>query len=69
MAQNHFIVTQRDNAWVYSVQGDGAGPFKSREEAIEAAIAEATQKGDPAAEVIVQDHDMQQETVWRYPDD
>ena len=66
---NHFIVSQRADVWLYSHRGDDAGPFKTREEAIEAAIQEATQAGDPATEVIVQDKDMQQETVWRYPED
>jgi hypothetical protein len=68
MTERHFIVTERDHAWMYSHRGDAAGPFKTREQAIEAAIAEATAMGDPAAQVIVQDHDMQQETVWRYPE-
>jgi hypothetical protein len=36
---------------------------------VAAAISEATEIGDPAIEVIVQDHDLQQETVWRYPDE
>ena len=57
---NHFIVSQRDNVWLYSHRGDNGGPFKTRDDAIAAAIAEATEGGDPATEVIVQDHDMQQ---------
>jgi len=67
-SESHFIVTQRDHAWVYSHRGDPAGPFKTRQEAIDAAIAEATLLGDPRAHVIVQDNDMLQETVWSYPD-
>ena len=69
MTERHFIVTERDHAWMYSHRGAPAGLFKTREEAIEAAIAEAAALGDPAAQVIVQNRDMQQETVWRYPED
>jgi hypothetical protein len=68
VTESHFIVTERDHAWMYSHRGDPAEPFKTRSEAIEAAIAEATAIGDPAAHVIVQNRDMQQETVWRYPE-
>jgi hypothetical protein len=68
MVTSHFIVSQRDHVWLYSYRGDEAGPFKTKEEAVEAAIGEATQRGDPNSEVIVLDRDMQQETVWRYPD-
>jgi hypothetical protein len=67
MDERHFIVTERDHAWLYSYRGDPAGPFKTRQEAIAAAIAEATERGDRSAHVIVQDKDMQQEIVWRYP--
>lgn len=69
MTERHFTVTERDHAWMYSHRGDPAGPLKTREEAIEAAIAAAATFGDPAAQVIVQNRDMQQETVWRYPED
>ena len=69
MIESRFIVTQRDHAWVYSHRGDPAGPFKTRQEAIDAAVAEACEIGHPDAEVIVQDHDLKQETVWRYPSD
>lgn len=68
-SETHFIVSESDHAWLYSHRGDAAGPFRSRAEAIEAAIAEAVQTGNPAAEVIVLDHDLQQEIVWRYPDE
>ena len=67
MTERHFIVSERDHVWQYSFRGSVAGPFKSREDAIDAAIEEAGQAGDPQIAVIVQDHDMQQETVWRHP--
>jgi len=66
--ERHFIVFERDNAWQYSHRGVGAGPFKSRETAISAAIQEAEALHDPEVEVIVQDKDLQQETVWRHAD-
>jgi hypothetical protein len=69
LSEGRFIVTQRDNAWSFSHRGDPAGPFKTRQEAIDAAIAEACNLGNPGAQVIVQDHDLTQETVWRYPGD
>ena len=69
MSEQHFIVTARDHAWQYSFRGSIAGPFKSRDEAIAAAIEDAKETGEGDVQVIVQDHDMQQETVWTYPDD
>jgi hypothetical protein len=62
MAAQHFIVTGR---WQYTTRGIVAGPFKSRQEAIDAAIEAAGALDDPEVEVIVQDHDLQRETVWR----
>ena len=63
LIDNHFAVSARDNVWLYGHKGDGAGPFQTRDEAIEAAISEAIQTGDIAAEAVVLDHDMQQESV------
>lgn len=65
MAERHLIVYLRDNVWQFSVQGTVTAPFRSREDAVEAAIVEARQLGDPDIEVIVQDSDLTQETVWR----
>ena len=67
MSRHHFIVRERDNAWQYSYQGHGAGPIQSRDEAIAAAIEEARETGEAKGEVIVQDKDLQEETVWRVP--
>jgi hypothetical protein len=69
MTERHFIVYERDNTWQYTYRGSIAAPFKSRQDAIDAAIAEARQANDTTIEVIVQDHDMQQETVWRHVED
>ena len=66
MTERHFIVRYRDAAWHYAYRGNITGPFGSRDEAIEAAIKEACDTGEPEAEVIVQDPDMRQETVWRH---
>ena len=65
MSERHFIVYLRDAAWQYSYRGSVTAPFKTREDAIEAAIIEAQEEGDPEIEVIVQDSDMRSETVWR----
>jgi hypothetical protein len=65
MSERHFIVYLRDASWQYSYRGSITAPFKSREEAIEAAIGEAQDLDDPAIEVLVQDADMKTETVWR----
>jgi hypothetical protein len=65
MSERHFIVYLRDAAWQFSYRGSITAPFKSREEAIEAAIAQAREENDPQIEVVVQDADMRSETVWR----
>ncbi|KKB09335.1 DUF2188 domain-containing protein [Devosia chinhatensis] len=65
MSERHLIVYRRDNAWQFTFRGTVTAPFVTREDAIEAAIAEARQLSDPDMEVIVQDADMVQETVWR----
>lgn len=69
MTERHFIVYERNNNWQYTYRGTIAASFKSRDEAVAAAIQEARETGDPNVTVIVQDHDMQQETVWRHPDE
>lgn len=65
MSERHYLVYLRDAAWQFSYRGSITAPFKSREEAIEAAIEEAQQSEDPDIEVLVQDADMRMETVWR----
>lgn len=65
MSERHFIVYLRDSAWQYSYRGSVTAPFRSREEAIESAIAEAREENDPEIEVVVQEADMRSETVWR----
>jgi hypothetical protein len=65
MSESHYIVRLRDGFWQHTNRGTTAGPFKSREAAIEAAIEEARNSGDPTAEVIVQDSETLAETVWR----
>ena len=69
MSDRHVIVYERDNSWQYTYRGSIAAPFRSRQDAIDAAISEARQTNDSTIEVIVQDHDMQQETVWRHAED
>ncbi|UYO00010.1 MAG: DUF2188 domain-containing protein [Devosia sp.] len=68
MTDRHLIVCQRDNAWLFTLKGTITAPFQTREAAVKAAIAEARAQDDPQIEVIVQDQDMTQETVWRRQD-
>lgn len=65
MSESHYIVRLRDGFWQHANRGTTAGPFKTRDAAIEAAIEEARNSGDPTAEVIVQDSETLAETVWR----
>jgi hypothetical protein len=65
MSERHYLVYLRDAAWQFSYRGSVTAPFKTREEAIEAAIEEAQESEDPDIEVLVQDADMRMETVWR----
>lgn len=65
MSNQHFLVAAQDRAWHYSFKGDITGPYSSREEAVAAAIDEASKLDDGAVEVVVQDADLRTETVWR----
>ncbi len=63
--ERHFIVLFRDAGWQFTYRGSVSGPFASREDAIAEAIREARATREPEVEVIVQEPDMRQETVWR----
>ncbi|HEV2513846.1 MAG TPA: hypothetical protein VGV07_01240 [Devosia sp.] len=63
--QHHFIVNHRDDIWQYTYRGSIFAHFKSRQEAIDAAIAAARATNEPYVQVLVQDADMKQEMVWR----
>lgn len=65
MSTNHFVVSQRDSVWQFSHRGDVTGPFTTRDAAIEAAIAEATQTTGEDVEVLVRDANLRTETIWR----
>lgn len=65
MSQNHFLVYLRDSAWQFSYRGSITAPFKTREQAIEAAIFAARESEEANVEVLVQDSDMRTESVWR----
>jgi hypothetical protein len=65
---NHFIVYHRDAAWQYTHKGSIAAPFDTRDQAIQAAIAEARETGRRDVRVIVQDADKTEETVWSATD-
>jgi hypothetical protein len=68
MTERHYIVSDRHSAWQYTYRGSITAPFNTREEAIKAAIDAAQESGDRDVEVIVQNTDMQVETVWRHGD-
>ncbi|WP_297111988.1 DUF2188 domain-containing protein [uncultured Devosia sp.] len=65
MSESHYIVCLRAGSWLHTNRGTTSAPFTSREAAIEAAIEEARNSGDPDAEVIVQASETSTETVWR----
>jgi len=64
---DHFIVYERDHSWQFTHRGAITAPFKTRDDAIAAAIEEARAADRHEVEVIVQDKDLQQETIWRHP--
>ena len=64
---DHFIVYERDHSWQFTHRGAITAPFKTRDDAIAAAIEEARATDHRETEVIVQDKDLQQETIWRHP--
>lgn len=65
MSNSHFLVYLRDSSWQFSYRGSITAPFKSREEAVEAAINAAQDTDDADVEVVVQEADMRIETIWR----
>jgi len=64
MSSQHFVVAAQDRAWHYSFKGAITGPFESRQEAVTAAIEQASQIEDDDVEVVVRDADLKTETVW-----
>ncbi|MDB5613290.1 MAG: hypothetical protein JWQ22_943 [Devosia sp.] len=65
MSSQHFVVAAQDRSWHFSFKGDLIGPYSSREEAVAAAIEEASKLDDNEVEVVVRDADLKTETVWR----
>jgi hypothetical protein len=65
MSSQHYLVAAQDRAWHFSFKGDLTGPYSSREEAVAAAIMEASKLDDHEVEVVVRDADLRTETVWR----
>lgn len=69
MSQDHYLVVFRDHHWDVTHKGDVQGPFRSREDALKAAIAGAAEDGRNgiSAEVRVQeDQDREFRTAWKY---
>ena len=57
MAEHHFIVARTESQWKVSYHGTDQGPFATKDEAIEVAIAAAQAEHEHGAdvEVLVQD--------------
>lgn len=65
MAEHHYIVSNNGGIWQFSALGSTFAHFGSRDEAVDAAIEAAREAGEPEAQVIVQDMNREQQTVWR----
>lgn len=65
MSERHMIVYLRDSSWQFTYRGSVTAPFRCRKDAVAAAIEEARQTGDVDLEVLVQEPNMQTQTVWR----
>jgi hypothetical protein len=65
MPEHHYIVSNNHGVWQFSALGNTYAHFSSEQEAIDAAIQAAKESGEPEAEVIVQELNREQSTVWR----
>jgi len=68
MSQDHYLVVFRDPHWEVSHRGNVEGPFRSRDDALQAAIAAAAEDGQNGidAEVRVQeDQSREFRTAWK----
>jgi hypothetical protein len=68
VAEHHYIVSNNGGVWQYSALGSTFAHFESEQAAINAAIAAAREAGEPEAQVIVQETNKEQATVWRASD-
>lgn len=65
MSSSHYVVSERsESVWQFSHKGEIAGPYASREAAVEAAISEAKASLDADCEVLVRDASLKTVTVW-----
>lgn len=67
--EHHYIVSMNNGVWQFSALGHTHAHFASEREAIDAAISEARRAGEPGAQVIVQETNQEQSTVWRAADE
>lgn len=65
MAEHHYIVSNNGGVWQFSALGNTFAHFSSQKDAVDAAIAAAQDAGEPEAQVIVQETNKEQLTVWR----
>ena len=66
MAEHHYLVARTDSQWKVSYHGTDQGPFATKDEAVEAAIAAAQAEHDEGAdvEVLVQDIESNFHMAW-----
>ena len=67
--ERHFIVFFSNAGWQFTYRGSITGPFENRDIAVAEAIREARESGTEGVEVIVQEKDLRQQTVWRHSTD
>jgi len=68
VTEHHYIVSNNNGVWQFSALGNTFSHFTSAEAAIDAAITAAREAGEPGAQVIVQETNKEQSTVWRAGD-
>jgi hypothetical protein len=68
MTEHHYIVSNNNGVWQFSARGNTFSHFDSEQHAVAAAIAAAQEDGELEAQVIVQETNKEQSTVWRASD-
>ncbi|MDB5623776.1 MAG: hypothetical protein JWR39_2339 [Devosia sp.] len=66
MAEHHYIVARSESQWKVSYHGTDQGPFATKDEAVEVAIAAARAEHEDGTdvEVLVQDIESNFHTAW-----
>ncbi|HEY4202440.1 MAG TPA: hypothetical protein VGM83_17960 [Devosiaceae bacterium] len=71
MTAHHYVVSQNKGCWHVSFHGINQGPFSTKQDAVDTAIAEARQSARPnvEVEVLVQDIESNFRSAWKSGDD